>query len=72
MPTFYSWKQFDIIKDIIKKQGNLLRGIDNFSGVWYKGLKVPWTLQDSETIFHYFNLKKQHFLQKMFDIGAIQ
>ena len=40
MPTFYSWKQFDIIKDIIKKQGNLLRGIDNFSGVWYQSYEI--------------------------------
>ena len=44
--------------------GNLLRGINNCSGLWYKGLRVPWTISfkvdfffTSALLIHLISLK---------------
>ena len=38
-------------------KGDLLRGFDNCSGAWYKGLKVLWTTSFSNN-FLYFDLNR--------------
>ena len=46
--------------------GNLIkRGIDNYSGAWYKGLRVLWTTSFSN-FFLYFNLKKDQIMLAIF------
>ena len=37
--------------ELFMKQGNLLKGIDNCLGAWYKGIGVLWTTSYGNTFF---------------------
>ena len=62
---FYNLLQKVMNQKNTNMKGNLLRGIDNCSGIWYKGLRLPWTTSFSDNFSFISTSEKQTILRSI-------